>query len=258
MPKYAIGDIQGHYQPFMALLEKIKFNPSVDELILLGDVVNRGPDSLKVIRFILAHQSCVKLVLGNHDLYLMQLYYGHSQHENHTLQQVLAAEDILDIMAYFRKQAFLIWDRSLNVVMTHAGIAPIWTINEAEMYARELESFMQTDGFLDWMQHYFDKHQKVWDPQLKGLARYQLIADYFTRMRDVDIDGNLVFKAKAYPWFACPKRINWNETIVFAHWAELKGKTGFSKIRALDTGCHWGGALTALNLETMERFSKSC
>jgi bis(5'-nucleosyl)-tetraphosphatase (symmetrical) len=258
MSKYAIGDVQGHYEPLMALLETIKFDPSRDELILLGDVVNRGPDSLKVIRFILAHQASIKMVLGNHDLYMLHLYHTQTVHENHTLQGVLEADDVADIMAYFRRQGFLIWDKSLNVVMTHAGIAPVWTMVEAQKYAHELEYFMQTDGFFDWMQHYFDKHPTDWDPKRKGLARYQLIADYFTRMRDVDSDGHLVFKRKAYPWFACPKRITWQETIVFGHWAALKGRTGFAKIQALDTGCHWGGVLTALNLETMERFAKSC
>ena len=258
MSKYAIGDIQGHYTAFMALLEKIKFDPSCDELILLGDVVNRGPDSLKVMRFILAHQLSVNMVLGNHDLYLMHLFYTQNQGQDHTLHELLAAEDAINIMAYLRKQAFLIWDKSLNLIMTHAGIAPIWTVVEADRYALELQSFMQSAGFINWMEHYFDKHPSTWQSDLTGLERYQVIADYFTRMRYVDVNGNLVFKIKAYPWFACPKRLDWQETIIFGHWAMLKGKTGLVKIQALDTGCHWGGGLTALNLETMERFVKSC
>ena len=154
MSKYAIGDIQGHYAVFMALLDKINFDPSSDELILLGDVVNRGPDSLKVMRFILDYHLSIKMVLGNHDLYLMHLFYTQSEGQGHTLRELLLAADIIDIMAYLRKQAFLIWDKSLHVVMVHAGIAPIWTVVAADSYARELASFMQTAGFMDWMTHY--------------------------------------------------------------------------------------------------------
>jgi bis(5'-nucleosyl)-tetraphosphatase (symmetrical) len=258
MSKYAIGDIQGHFKPLMGLLDKIHFDPKQDELILLGDVVNRGPQSLEVMRFILAHQDKVKMVLGNHDLYLMHLFYGQGTGVNHTLKEILAAAEIDEIMDYLRKQPFLIHDESLNVVMTHAGIAPTWTIEMAKAYVQELHEFMQTDGFLEWMKHYFVKHPLFLEPKLKGLARYQVIADYFTRMRYVDAHGHLLFNTKGYPWFACPKRINWPATIVFGHWAVLKGKTGFRRIQALDTGCHWGGALTALNLETMERIGKSC
>ena len=244
MSKYAIGDIQGHFKPLMGLLDKIHFDPKQDELILLGDVVNRGPQSLEVLRFILAHQDAVKMVLGNHDLYLMHLFYGQGTGVNHTLNEVLAAAEIEEIMNYLRKQPFLIHDESLNLVMTHAGIAPTWTLEMAKAYAQE--------------HHYFDKHPSFLEPRLTGLARYQVIADYFTRMRFVDIHGHMVFNTNGYPWFACPKRVNWPATIVFGHWASLKGKTGFRRIQALDTGCHWGGALTALNLETMERIGKSC
>ncbi len=263
MANYAIGDLQGHLTPLKRLLDKIKYEPTQDTLWFVGDLVNRGPESLETLRFIKSLPSTTKVVLGNHDLYLLQVLYSKTpKRYQDTLDEILNAPDKDELSHWLRRLPFCHYDEKINVFMAHAGLAPIWTIQKALQLGQELEQICRTDAFFEWMNLYFNPHPHQWSDGLHGLPRWQIIGDYFTRMRFTLKDGSLDWRSHdrvshapegCYPWYACPARQNWDATIVFGHWASLLGKTGFTHFQAVDTGCHWGGHLIALNLETLQR-----
>lgn len=264
MSDYVIGDIQGHYDGLLRLLAKIKFNPSHDRLYFVGDLVNRGPASLKTLQFLANLSDVTKVCLGNHDLYLLQhLYSKQPQGPKEELSTILNAPERHKLGAWLRQQHFLIPEPSAYIV--HAGVAPTWTEEQASSYALELEAVLRNDEhFFLWMNSYFTPRPKVWDSSLTGLPRWQLLADIFTRMRFTSADGHLDFSSheglqqtppNCYPWYACPKRETWSRPIIFGHWASLLGKTGFNHFQNIDTGFHWGGTLTALNLDNFKRYS---
>jgi bis(5'-nucleosyl)-tetraphosphatase (symmetrical) len=266
MPRYAIGDLQGHYDGLLRLLERIQFEPKNDELWFVGDLVNRGPQSLEVLRFLSHLSPSPKINLGNHDLYLLQhLYSQRPQGQILQIEPILKAPDRQELGDWLRHQTFLYEDTHANLIMVHAGISPTWTLSQAKQIATELKTVLHTDDlFFEWMNHYFAPRPQKWSDQLQGLARWQTAADYFTRMRFTNFQGELDWSshqglnetpANCYPWFACPKRTHWSTNIIFGHWASLLGKTGLKKIQAIDTGFHWGGVLTALNLDHFQRFS---
>ncbi len=260
MIRYAIGDIQGHYNGLMTLLEKLGH---FDELWFVGDLVNRGPHSLEVLRFLKNLKPEPKIVLGNHDLYLLYLVYAKSpKRGKDNLDSLLKAPDKDELCDWLRTRDWLIEDAEKKLIMTHAGLAPIWTIAQAKNLASELKTMMQTDNYHHFFNHYFDKRPSMWGDNLVELNRWQVASDYFTRMRFTDAYGQLDWRDNgemtqapkdAYPWFACPIRQTWEETIIFGHWAALMGKTGLTKFQAIDTGYNWNGHLTALNLDTFER-----
>lgn len=264
MSDYVIGDLQGHYDGLQRLLAKIDYQPSQDRLYFVGDLVNRGPESLKTLRFLAKLEPKVRLCLGNHDLYLLQhLYSKKPQGPEEELKAILVAPDREYLGAWLRAQGFLIASPSAYIV--HAGIAPTWTEAQAIDYANELQTVLSNEeNFSHWMSHYFTPRPQVWDPQLQGLPRWQLLADVFTRMRFTTGNGHLDFSSHAdlhqtpngcYPWFACPKRKTWSRPVIFGHWASLLGKTGLKCFQNIDTGFHWGGTLTALNLDNFKRYS---
>lgn len=266
MAKYAIGDLQGHYDGLLRLLDRIQFDPKNDELWLVGDLVNRGPKSLEVLRFLSRLTPSPKISLGNHDLYLLQhLYSQRPKGQTLELQDILKAPDREELGHWLRQQAFMHEDSHAKILMVHAGLAPAWTLNTAKAIAKELKTVLTTDAmFFEWMNHYFAPHPSQWDDTLQNLTRWQVAVDYFTRIRFTDRHGQLNWTSHqglsdtpkdCYPWFACPKRETWSETIIFGHWASLLGKTGFTKVQNIDTGFHWGGVLTALNLDNFQRFS---
>jgi bis(5'-nucleosyl)-tetraphosphatase (symmetrical) len=261
MARYAIGDVQGHYDVLMRLLDPLDFS----ELWFVGDLVNRGPQSLLVLRFLMNLKPQPKIVLGNHDLYLLRLLFApNSRRGEDTLDDVLKAHDRDEIGHWLRTKPYLIEDKTQHIVMTHAGIAPCWSMDEARSHAKELYDFSQTPAFIDWMQNFNYQLLKHWASDLKGLDRMQLISDYMTRMRFTDNQGHLDWRANeslmttpkgSYPWYECPIRENWQETIIFGHWAALQGRTKHHQFQAIDTGVAWNGPLTALDLDSFERIS---
>lgn len=264
MATYAIGDIQGCFQPLQRLLQKISFDQAKDTLWFTGDLVNRGPQSLEVLRFISSlPDSCYRTVLGNHDLHLIACAYGARQVQpGDTLTEILNAADCEQLIAWLIKQPLLVHDEKLNYVMTHAGIPPLWDLAEAKRLAQEVESILRGKNPETFLKAMYGNEPRVWRNDLSGNERLRVIVNYFTRMRFCDVAGGLDLGLKGgvdkksltiVPWFELPRKTTAN--IVFGHWAALQGKTGVDGIFALDTGCVWGGELTAMCLETKERIT---
>lgn len=266
MPDYVIGDIQGCYEPLLRLLELINFDDSKDNLIFVGDLVNRGPDSLSVIRFIQNLSNQPVITLGNHDLHLLARIFttGGWQGKDDTLSQILAADDVLEIGHWLRNQSILYHHQASDSIICHAGIAPCWDLATAMRNAKELETCLSGDDFVAFLEQIYGNEPNVWQESLSGIGRLRLITNYFTRMRFCDQNGYplLDFKGKVdqappgyYPWFLVPNRIPIDKDIIFGHWAALEGKCPIATIHAIDTGCLWGGQLTAFRLDNQTRFS---
>lgn len=262
---YVIGDIQGCYAALMQLLDKIDFNERCDRLWFVGDLVNRGSQSLEVLRFIKNLPLQPRITLGNHDLHLLACLYLPKPplHEDDTLTAILAAADRFELGEWLRQQPLLYHDKRLNVVMSHAGIAPIWTLEEAKLASEEVEAALQSSDFIHYLSNIYGNTPDSWSPALSQDERQRLITNYFTRMRFCGTKGNLMLQYavstenntnQALPWFLVPSRKPIDATIVFGHWAALRGHCPVKNIYALDTGCVWGGALTALRLEDKKRF----
>lgn len=264
MTIYAIGDIQGCYEDLTNLLDKIHFNPSKDKLWFVGDLVNRGPDSLSTLRFIKELGESAKTVLGNHDLHLLATYHGIKRNNDTSVQELLNAPDCDELIDWLRTQPLLIHDEQTNFTLVHAGIYPQWTLSQAKRYANELETVLSSDNYLDFLNHMYGNRPNQWSNELTGWDRLRFICNSFTRMRYCHANGQLNFdyngapgsqENNLIPWFDVPHRVNNNEKIIFGHWSTL----GYfqkqnnliipDNIYATDTGCVWGGTLTALKIE---------
>jgi len=275
MARYAIGDVQGCYQSLNCLLERLAFDQQKDELWFAGDLVNRGPNSLDCLRKIKqlgdSGGHSAKVVLGNHDLHLLATYYGERKPKRKdTFDEILSAPDCQELMAWLKKQPLMVWDREHNIVMMHAGIPHIWSVEEAFAYSQEVSEQLTGLDYVAFFDVMYGNEPNVWSPDLKGLDRLRVITNYFTRMRFIKPSGELDFAAKEtldsapesyVPWFKLPREDN--VQMLFGHWAALSGVTGLKgeaekQFQALDTGCVWGGALTAINLDTGERTLCSC
>lgn len=268
MADYAIGDIQGCYDPLMRLLEKIHFDDQADRLWFVGDLVNRGPQSLEVLRFIKSLTIKPQITLGNHDLHLLGRLFGSHQRKNadDSLDAILQAPDAQELGHWLRKQNILCYDTELAIVMSHAGIAPVWSLDEARACALELEAMLSGDNFQAFLDQMYGNQPDCWSQELTGMDRLRVITNYFTRMRFCDERGRLILTYKGsvkkapeglYPWYLVPGRIPIEVDLVFGHWAALEGQCPISTIYAIDTGCLWGGQLTALHLQSRQRFSVS-
>ncbi|KTC94580.1 symmetrical bis(5'-nucleosyl)-tetraphosphatase [Legionella erythra] len=268
MPDYAIGDIQGCYEPLLRLLDHIQFNEHSDRLWFVGDLVNRGPQSLAVLRFVKNLPLTPYVTLGNHDLHLLGKLFTDSPRQNHddTLQEILAAPDRDELGHWLRRQSILHHDEALKVVMCHAGIAPVWNLAQAKQHALELESALSGPDYQIFLTHMYGNSPDHWSDELHGMERLRLITNYFTRMRFCDAGGRLLLHYKGtlaaasldmLPWFAVPNRCDIDADIVFGHWAALQGHSPNPRIHAIDTGCFWGGPLTALRLQDKQRFQVS-
>lgn len=266
MADYAIGDVQGCYEPLLRLLDFIHFNEHSDRLWFVGDLVNRGPQSLEVLRFIKSLPIKPHITLGNHDLHLLVKIFTKNPKYNadDTLHPILIAEDAEAIGHWLRHQSILVHDEALNLVMSHAGIAPVWSIDTAKQCAKELEAALQADTFHHFLDAMYGNQPDYWDESLSGMDRLRVITNYFTRMRFCDLQGRLVLDYKGtianapadlVPWFGVPERIPIPCDIVFGHWAALLGQCALSGIHAIDTGSLWGGQLTALRLQDRKRFA---
>jgi bis(5'-nucleosyl)-tetraphosphatase (symmetrical) len=267
MTRYAVGDIQGCLKPLKCLLETVAFDPNQDQLWLVGDLINRGPDSLETLRFIKALGSCTKIVLGNHDLHFLAVAFDAAQqNRSDTLTSLLEADDRDELVSWLRNQHLLYTDPSGDYSMTHAGIPPIWTLDQAQTYAQEVETILRSDQIEIYLRSMYGNKPDRWNDKLTGWDRTRLITNYFTRMRFCRADGTLDLKQKQSsidnnlfaPWFAHRQRKTANNTLIFGHWASLQGNANASNVYALDTGCVWGASMTIMNLEDKTIFSCDC
>jgi len=263
MATYIIGDVQGCYTELQHLLELVDFNRQKDQLGFVGDLVNRGPDSLSVLRFIKNLPNPL-VVLGNHDFYLLAIgYEAVVYHGGHTLDEVLQAPDKLELLDWLRHQALMISLSNFDALLVHAGIPPQWSLAAALDHATEIVNELQGPQFLTFLRE-FEYKRKLpisWQDSLTGMARFDYIVNAFTRMRFCTADGTLDLANKTasvsepgifrpwYEWYHLPHRV------LFGHWAALEGRTTQSCCEALDTGCVWGRELTAYRLEDARRFS---
>lgn len=255
MATYAIGDVQGCYYAFQDLLEKISFNPATDKLWLVGDMVNRGSGSLEVLRWCYQYQGSIRVVLGNHDLHALVVAHGmKSPHSSDTLEALLDAPDGQMLLDWLRHQ-HLMWVED-GYAMVHAGLLPQWTIPQAQVLAREVEAVLQSPEYPGFLKHMYGNQPAVWDEALEGYDRLRIITNAFTRLRVCSAAGEMEFKFKGevsdipqgyMPWFDVPGRRSADVAIICGHWSAL-GLYMHQNLCALDTGCLWGGALTAMRL----------
>jgi bis(5'-nucleosyl)-tetraphosphatase (symmetrical) len=267
MAVYAIGDIQGCFVEFKKLLARIQFDPHKDTLWFTGDLVNRGPQSLDVLRFVKALGEKHEIVLGNHDLHLLAIASGTGKlNHNDTLGPILSAPDRDELLDWLQHRPLLCYDEHLGYVMTHAGLAPSWDLKQAQRLAQEAEGIIRS-GSPAFFQHMYGNQPDHWDETLSGIPRFRCIINYFTRMRFCHLDGRLELSYKGtisnkpddvIAWFDVPHRANTKVKIIFGHWAALGGKTHVPNVYALDTGCVWGNSLTAMRLGDEQRFSIKC
>jgi len=258
MALYAIGDVQGCDRELGELLQTLRFSADRDQLWFVGDLVNRGPESLAVLRRIHALGDAAIVTLGNHDLHLLAIVLGGARvRSGDTLQELLQARDRDTLLAWLIGRPLLHIDAGRNLALLHAGLAPQWDIATARACALEFEHALQHEPAKLFASMYGDQPDE-WQEQLDGTQRLRFIANCFTRLRYVDAQGRLALRAKGspkknasanlVPWFAA-NNARWRGThVVFGHWSTL----GFYRdkdVSGLDTGCVWGGSLTALRLD---------
>jgi bis(5'-nucleosyl)-tetraphosphatase (symmetrical) len=258
MALYAVGDVQGCDTELGALLNALKFSEDRDSLWFVGDLVNRGPDSLKVLRRIRALGDAATVILGNHDLHLLAVAYGGARlRSDDTLDAVLAAPDRAALLQWLQERPLLHEDARLNVCMVHAGLAPQWDLSRARNCAHELERALRRNPEKLFARLYGDQPD-LWDDGLEGEERLRFIANSLTRLRYVDADGRLALRAKGspkknqtkslIPWFEAEDARWRGSRVVFGHWSTL-GYFSNADVTSLDTGCVWGDRLTALRLD---------
>ncbi|MFH1334820.1 MAG: symmetrical bis(5'-nucleosyl)-tetraphosphatase [Pseudomonadota bacterium] len=265
MSIYAIGDVQGCYDELMALLDYIHFDEAKDQLWFTGDLVNRGPRSLEVLRFVKALNPAPVIVFGNHDLHLLAVHAGcASIKPNDLFQDVLQAPDGDELMHWLRSQPLLHYDEQRQFLLVHAGIPPQWNLSLALQCAREVEVILHGDDYQEFLSRMYSNQPDLWSEALQGWDRYRYIINALTRMRYCDAQGRLDFKSKGtlaetpqhlIPWFNVQNRQLQQVDVIFGHWAALRGICDVPHLHAIDTGCIWGGTLTALRLEDLKRFS---
>ena len=265
MATYSIGDLQGCFFSFKDLLKKIQFNPAHDRLWFVGDLINRGPGSLDVMRWMLEHQSSVVTVLGNHDLHTLVVSEGFvSAHRSDTIQSLLDAPDAPELLDWLRKQPLVHFEH--GYLMVHAGLLPEWTVDQAMELGAEVHLALQAPNYREFLQHMYGNDPKRWDDDLTGWDRLRVITNAMTRLRICSADGEMEFKFKGelqnipdgyQPWFELGHRASVNTPIVFGHWSAL-GLQHKNNVYSLDTGCLWGGHLTAMRLEDRQIFQVPC
>ncbi|MBK9218959.1 MAG: symmetrical bis(5'-nucleosyl)-tetraphosphatase [Uliginosibacterium sp.] len=266
MADYAIGDLQGCLQPFRALLEEIDFDRRNDRVWLVGDLINRGPDSLETLRYVKAMGRAANVVLGNHDLFFLAVAAGASQRLStaDTITPILDARDGPELIDWLRHQPLMFVEGAY--AMVHAGLLPEWTISEARALACEIEQALQSDNWRDFLVHLFGNKPEGWHPALTGWDRYRVVINAMTRMRYLTQDGRIDLKAKGpldsapaglVAWFSAEAPRWASHTILCGHWSAL-GYRDMGRVIALDSGCVWGQTLTAVRLQDRQVFRAEC
>lgn len=267
MAIYAIGDVQGCFAELQRLLEKIGFDPREDSLKFTGDLVNRGPRSLETLRFIKGLGAAAVTVLGNHDLHLLSVAVGASKtRHKDTFGDILNAPDRDELLDWLRHRPLL--HHGHRFYLVHAGLPPQWNMGTAMKHAREVEAVLQSHDYAEFFAHMYGDEPAQWSDELTGWERLRFITNALTRIRYCGPDGRLDFKEKCRPgqqpqslapWFEVPNRRSKSAEIIFGHWSTL-GFYAKNGCYGLDTGCLWGGELTALRLDgsEMRRISLPC
>ncbi|WWO95373.1 MAG: bis(5'-nucleosyl)-tetraphosphatase (symmetrical) ApaH [Candidatus Dasytiphilus stammeri] len=276
MSTYLIGDVHGYYNELCILLNRVSFNPKKDILWLTGDLVARGPNSLKVLRYVKSLENSVRLVLGNHDLNLIALSGGNYKKTTPDLEEIINSSDADDLIDWLRHQPLLQIDEEKKIIMSHAGIYPKWDLYTAKQCAREVELILASNDYIAFINSMYNSNinniPNNWNPNLKGMARWRFITNVLTRMRYCYPQGQLDLVCKdppssvstlLKPWFSLPNQIisldeEASYTIIFGHWAALNGQHTPQGIIGLDTGCCWGGSLTMLCWEKKTLIVQSC
>ena len=259
MAQYAIGDLQGCYDPFRRLLDKIVFDPDNDRLWITGDLVNRGPKSRKTLQFVRSLGDAAISVLGNHDLHLIALANNIKQAGTNyrSLEKILDKSDCDELIDWLRFRPLVHYDAAMNTLMVHAGIPPQWTVADTVRHAARLEKKLRSDSYIKFLKTMYGDNPHKWSEDLRGNKRRRFIANSLTRLRMIRKDGALDFSHKGppegadkglIPWFTA-KNAKWRGTrIVFGHWSAL-GLIVNDDMIAVDTGCVWGRQLTAVRLD---------
>jgi bis(5'-nucleosyl)-tetraphosphatase (symmetrical) len=265
---YAVGDVQGCFDDLLRLLDKIDFDPDLDQLWFTGDLVNRGPNSLQILRFVRSLGSSAISVLGNHDLYLLAAAAGNvTMRKKDTISDVLNAPDCEELLFWLRHQPLLHHDARLGYTLIHAGLPPQWDLTLAQSCARELEAVLQNAGYEEFFRYMYGDKPRRWQDDLQGWDRLRFIANCLTQLRycdrkgriDLTRKGNGCGKKGLVPWFKVPKRASEGLEIIFGHWAALKwGRVNIPGLYPLDSGCVNGGRFTALRLEDVRLFRSRC
>lgn len=256
MAVYLIGDIQGCNSALGQLLGKLDFSPSRDELFVLGDLVNRGPDSAGVLRRLMGLGNAVKCVLGNHDLHALAVACGaRPSARMDTLDKLLTAQDRHPLLEWLRHQSMAL--HAHGMLMVHAGVLPGWTVERTLALAAEVETVLQGPNWQDFLRQMYGNAPAAWDERLEKDERLRVIVNALTRLRFCSPEGEMEFATKDsanaappgfLPWFDVPGRLTARNVIAFGHWSTL-GWLGRSDVWALDSGCVWGGCLSALQLD---------
>ncbi len=260
MATYAIGDVQGCYDELQALLRAIAFDVRADRLWFVGDLVNRGPKSLEVLRFVRGLGSRAVVVLGNHDLHLVSQYERFERtRADDTLEGVLQAPDAMELVDWLRERPLMHVEGGF--AMVHAGLLPQWSVSRARSLAAEVEAALRGPGYRDFLEHMYGSRPEAWSDTLAGWDRLRVIVNAMTRLRFCTAEGRMDFRAKGTeappgyaPWFEFRDDA---ETLVCGHWSALGLRLG-PRLAALDSGCVWGGALTAMRLDDRAVFRVSC
>ena len=266
MATYAIGDIQGCFDSFRRLLDACRYDPASDTLWLVGDLVNRGPQSLETLRFVRDLGTAAVTVLGNHDLYLLMMAFGAARKRgaDDTIQPVLDAPDRDELLDWLRRQPLCHTEGEFCLV--HAGLLPQWTAAQARALAGEVEAALRGPQHGEFIRNMWGSEPAAWSDELAGWARLRVIVNAMTRMRFCSPDGIMEFATKGevanapegyLPWFEVPGRRSADAVLVTGHWSAL-GLRLLPNLLALDSGCLWGNHLTAVRLQDRQVFQVAC
>jgi len=261
MATYAIGDIQGCYDELKQLLNKINFNADKDKLWFTGDLVNRGPKSLETLRLIHSMGENAIVVLGNHDLHLLATFFDHERPgKKDTFHDILNAPDKDQLMQWLRALPLVHIDKDSGLSMVHAGMHPEWSIEKAQSLAKEVETILQNEEHIEFYQHMYGDKPLMWSDDLEGWSRIRYITNILTRLRYCTPEGKINLGSKRepgtqpagyHPWFSLEHRASRNTPIIFGHWSTLvlNKSMDYPNVYPLDTGCLWGGTLTAMRID---------
>ena len=266
MSLYLIGDLQGCDSALQRLLDTLDFSPSRDTLYILGDLVNRGPESEAVLRRLLRYGNAARCILGNHDLHLLAVAQGvRKAGRLDTLTPLLDSRARHTLLEWLRHQPLALLENFYGtpILMVHAGVLPDWTAQQTIQRAREVEAVLRAPHWPDFLQQMYGNAPTAWDDQLAGAQRLRVIVNALTRLRFCTASGDMDFQHSGgldsapeglLPWFAVPGRRSADTTIAFGHWSTL-GWLNRPDLLALDSGCVWGGCLSALRISAAQATS---
>ncbi len=263
MAIYFVGDIQGCFKELCALLSQVDFNPKKDQLWVAGDLVARGPDSLSVLRYIKSLGDSAKVVLGNHDLHLLAIHAGLKKAKpSDLLSELLIAEDVDELLNWLAQQPLVQKLPNENVYMSHAGLPPHWSAEQALKHAVVASAYIASPQRVKWLKVMYGEKPNQWTMAVTDIEKFRFTVNALTRMRYCQLDHSLEFSCKSAlnespdhikPWFELTS-LNKSYSWVFGHWAALMGECSTQNIHALDTGCVWGGYLTLLRWSDKKLF----